>query len=114
MAKYLYVAPDLARTGIVETDLLEATTERHIVTLPIPFLQTLNMPLEDEAVRIAAVGVIFQPPTGLPGRRHRQLALELLRRGMRVWMHWPSEHAVERVDAERVRSFRRHAVAQSM
>jgi glycosyltransferase involved in cell wall biosynthesis/ubiquinone/menaquinone biosynthesis C-methylase UbiE len=114
MAKYLYVGPELTRTGVVESDLLESATERHIVTLAVPLLRRLDEPVEAQAARVGTDGVILQPPTGLLGAPHLRLARQLLRRGTRVWMHWPSEGVVERLDAERLRSLRRHAAAQSM
>ena len=34
-----------------------------------------------------------------------------LARGLRVWLHWPNEQAVESVDAERLHSLQRHRQA---
>lgn len=112
--RYLYVAADLARTGTVESDLLEPTTERHAVRLDVPLLRAVDESIVSQAADPVFAGVVIQPAMGLLEPRHLQLARRLLRSGRRVWLHWPAESAVECLDDERWRSMRRHTVARSL
>src|SRR5262249_57114832 len=53
-------------------------------------------------------GVVIGLASGLPDRRRLDLATRALDRGLRVWLHWPDEQAVEHIDRERLQSLRRH------
>jgi len=109
MARCLYLAPDLRQAGFVETDRLDGAVERQLVRLNRPLLRPIA---GDPLQQAGDHDVVFELTTGLATRRQLHLAGKLLNRNARVWFYWPSEGAVERLDRERWRSFRRHGAVQ--
>lgn len=110
MQRYLLVEPNLHSFGVLEEPKLELFTERHHFRLPaLPMSAVSSIAREIGAHNEA--GVIFSLTTGLPGRRHLQLAGHSLRRSRRVFFHWPYEEAIEVVDRERLGSLWRHWAA---
>ena len=111
MTEYLYIAPRGDAIASLTSDRLEDTTERHEITMnPGPMQPTANL-LDEVSRRNGFNGVVIAMNTGLPGRRELQIAGAALRRGLRVWLYWPGERAVEAVDDERLQSLRRHRLA---
>jgi glycosyltransferase involved in cell wall biosynthesis/SAM-dependent methyltransferase len=111
MTDYLYIPPRLDSVATVSTDLLDATTERHEVSLQLAPAQPSRNLLNEINGRNGFAGVVIAMNAGLPGRRELLLADAALRRGKRVWLHWPQERAVECVNRERLDSLRRHRLA---
>ena len=110
MQRYLLVEPNLHSFGVLEEPKLELFTERHHFRLPaLPMSAVSSIAREIGAHNEA--GVIFSLTTGLPGRRHLQLAGHSLRRSQRVFFHWPYEEAIEVIDRERLGSLWRHWAA---
>jgi hypothetical protein len=110
MQRYLLVEPNFRSFGVLEDPGLGLFTERHHFRLPtLPLSAASSIAAEigahDEA------GVIFSLTTGLPSRRHLQLAGYALRRSRRVFLHWPYEEAIEMIDRERLGSLWRHWAA---
>jgi len=111
MTDYLYIAPRGDGVAALTTDRLDATTERHELTLkPGPIKRTVN-PLDEVKRGTGVNGVVIAMGSGLPGRRELELAEAALRRSLRVWLYWPNERAVETVDGERLQSLHRHRLA---
>ena len=108
---YLYIAPDLQRSGLFDAASLASTTERHRVDLRPPPLTPMADQPSAEVSRSAADGVVFELASGLPSRQHLALIDQALRGGRRAWLFWPGEETVECVDDERLDSLRRHASA---
>ena len=107
-SRYLYVASRLDGVAIVSTDALSGTTERHQVLLDVGgFAATADVVGELGRHRGLA-GVVIALTNGVPDHARLRIAEAALRRGLRVWLHWPSEHAVECVDEERLQSLHRH------
>lgn len=86
---------------------LASTTERHQLDLPAPRLQPMT-DLPNELSRLRAAGAVLELATGLPYPPQLTLLDQVLRTGRRAWVFWPSEHAVECMDEERLDSLRRH------
>lgn len=105
MPNYLYVAPNLADTALISSDLLEATTERHNATLAVGPLKTLVNPRREVDLHGPIGGVVVEMERGWPGAAHLRFARFILGRKLRVWFYWPHEQAVECVDRERLRSY---------
>jgi glycosyltransferase involved in cell wall biosynthesis/ubiquinone/menaquinone biosynthesis C-methylase UbiE len=114
MARYLYVGSDLARSGVFESSALASAVERHMVPLTPPLLRPVDAGGLNRAIRSQVDGVVLQPSSGLLDLRQLDFARATLRAGKPVWLYWPSEQAVERLDDERWRSYRRHARAQKV
>jgi glycosyltransferase involved in cell wall biosynthesis/SAM-dependent methyltransferase len=111
MARYLYVASDLARIGVFETDLLDGTTERHQVALEIPPLRPDEQGVGTHVRRPDLSGAVVQAASGLLEPSQLRVARDVLHARKRLWVHWPSEGAVECVDDERLRSLWTHRLA---
>jgi len=114
MPRYLYVASDLSRIGVLETAALASTTERHLVPLEVPALRSSDAPIADLVSRDGFDGALLQLTCGAIGRGHLRTADGVLRAGRRLWLHWPAEGAVECVDAERLESLWRHCVGRAL
>lgn len=98
----------LGELGSVDDPRLDTTTERHRFALK-PVSQAFQGPVDEALERAPDVrGVIFEMDGGIVGRDRLGLIKQLLGRGMRVWLYWRAEDAVECVDAERLRSAWRH------
>jgi glycosyltransferase involved in cell wall biosynthesis/ubiquinone/menaquinone biosynthesis C-methylase UbiE len=112
VSEYLYVGPRADAVGTITTDALDATTERHHLTLGVDGMTTAN-PLDEINRRNGVAGVVIGLTSGIPDRARLGLAEAAFARGLRVWLHWPNEQAVERVDDERLQSLHRHRRAVS-
>ncbi len=108
MDSCLYVGPNLAAVAIVTEPGLAATTDRHKVPLRVPALTTNVDPLAELDRRGELLGVIIGMERGWAGSSHLRFASRVLKRGRRVWFHWPEESAVECIDRERLASCWRH------
>jgi glycosyltransferase involved in cell wall biosynthesis/ubiquinone/menaquinone biosynthesis C-methylase UbiE len=107
MSAYLYVSGHLDSSGRLDTSALENTTERHKIGLQRPPLGPagdLRGQLGDPAV----TGLVMEMAKGWAGRAQLSLAAAALRFGKPVWLYWPAEQAVERLDRDRLRSYWRH------
>ena len=117
MSEYLYFGPRLDGFSILTTEALAGTTERHRLVLGIADSMTAASPLD--AVRRAPRprepggidGIVIGMTSGVPDRQRLEIAEAALARGLRVWLYWQAEEAVECVDAERLRSLQRHRLA---
>jgi glycosyltransferase involved in cell wall biosynthesis/ubiquinone/menaquinone biosynthesis C-methylase UbiE len=117
MSEYLYFSPRLDGYSTLTTDALEGTTERHHVTLGVGDSMTAASPLD--VVRASnhtngqggISGIVIALTSGLPDRRRLEVIDAALTRGLRVWLYWPAEQAVECVDRERLESLERHRKA---
>ena len=106
-AEYLYVPPTLEGIAFIRSDALAETSERHQVSLDVGEV-TLGDPIRAIEERQRLGGVVIGLVTGLPDRGRLRIAAAALKRGLRLWLYWPHERAVECVDAERLASLRRH------
>ena len=104
---YLYVSQELAETGLIKDDRLASFTERQAISLQLPGLKHTADPLE-EMRRTEAAGIIIGLHQGWPGRKHLRLAQQVLRGKRSIWLYWPAETALERLDRERLDSYWRH------
>lgn len=107
-ARYLYIGPRMDVVGVISNDALAGTTERHRILLDVGVLAGTADPLGEIEQHPGIVGVIIGLASGLPDRAKLDVAQAALGRGLRVWLHWPNEQAVECVDAERLHSLQRH------
>src|SRR5262245_30318737 len=105
--EYLYVSPQ-RDVAVFSSDALDATSERHKVSLSIGSLTGGADPLDEIRKQKTVSGVVVGLTSGLPDRRRLRLLDAALSRGLRAWLYWPDEQAVECVDRERLRSLRRH------
>jgi glycosyltransferase involved in cell wall biosynthesis/SAM-dependent methyltransferase len=113
--RYLYVSPDLRKTAVIETDALDATTERQRLDLAEPRLRPAVGSVADQAARDGIQGVVFRLASGLPSSGQLEVMGAVLNGGgRRLWLHWSSERAIECVDEERFRSLRRHRAFVSL
>jgi glycosyltransferase involved in cell wall biosynthesis/ubiquinone/menaquinone biosynthesis C-methylase UbiE len=106
--EYLYILPGGDAAVPLSSERLALATERHHLALGVSSATNPMNPIE--ALRRAdnVGGVVVGMTAGVPDRPRLQLIAAALARGLRVWLYWPAEHAVEYVDAERFRSLRRH------
>ena len=111
MSDYLYISPRLDGVLMLATDALSQTTERHKVALGVGDAWTTANPLEAVNTRNGFEGVVIGLTSGIPDQARLDIATAALRRGKRVWLHWPQERAVECVNRERLDSLRRHRLA---
>ena len=110
MPRYLYVAADFAAAGLVETDRLTGATERQAVRLEAPRLEPIGSLTADSLRSRHVDGVVVQMSAGAPTRHQLRAAGRVLAAGSRLWFYWPSERAIECIDAERLRSLWTHWV----
>ncbi len=108
MDQYLYVAPNLGEVAVIGSDRLAATEDRHRVPLGTVYTAVCFEPLAELARRPDLKGVVISLDRGWPGISHLRFARRVLQRGLGAWLYWPREEAVERLDAERLSSYRRH------
>jgi glycosyltransferase involved in cell wall biosynthesis/ubiquinone/menaquinone biosynthesis C-methylase UbiE len=105
MDSCLYVAPNLgAATTVTEAGLSE-TTERHHLPIRLGPLTTCLDPAGELGRRPELLGAVVGMERGWPGSSHLRFAAAVLRQKRRVWFYWPSEQAVEVIDAETLASY---------
>jgi glycosyltransferase involved in cell wall biosynthesis/ubiquinone/menaquinone biosynthesis C-methylase UbiE len=107
-ARYLYIGPRLDVVGVITNEALAATTERHSIVLDVGVLTGTARVLDEIERHSDIAGVVIGLASGLPDRARLEIAQAALARGLRVWLHWPHEQAVESIDAERLQSLQRH------
>ncbi|HEX6216760.1 MAG TPA: hypothetical protein VFZ38_18120, partial [Vicinamibacterales bacterium] len=95
MAAYFYVAPNLGEVGTIDSDELAATEDRHKVSFTTPATAVCLNPREELPRRQTVSGVVIGLNRGWPGPAHLRLAAMARARGLRVWLFWPEEQAVE-------------------
>ena len=100
----LFVAPSLRAVATVTDPRLEATSERHKIQLAIPTTSAVADPL---SLVDGVDGAILGATRGFLDRAQMRFLEQVLARGKRAWVYWRAEEAIETVDAERLRSFRR-------
>ncbi|MBD2127309.1 methyltransferase domain-containing protein [Microcoleus sp. ZQ-A2] len=113
MQKYLYLAPPVEGwlVGVFGDDRLIQFTERHKIQLDLPSLQGITDPFQELERHENIEGVVIGLQRGWLGWTHLRLAQKALRLNRRVWLYWPKEDAIERVDEERLQSHWRHLFA---
>ena len=105
MDSCLYVASNLgAATTVTEAGLAD-TTERHHQAIRLGPLATCLDPLAELAKRSDLLGVIVAMERGWPGSSHLRFASAALKQRRRVWFYWPSEEAIEVIDADALGSY---------
>jgi glycosyltransferase involved in cell wall biosynthesis/ubiquinone/menaquinone biosynthesis C-methylase UbiE len=105
MNSCLYVASNLgAATTVTEAGLAE-TTERHHLPIRLGPLTTCLDPLGEIGRRPDLLGVIVAMERGWPGSSHLRFASAFLKERRRVWFYWPSEQALECIDAGTLSSY---------
>jgi hypothetical protein len=97
-----YITPSLDEFTVIDEPRLRDTTERHKIALQ-PSAPGRGAPPDE--VR----GIVLETEAGWPSRRQLSAAARALRKNQRVWLYWPKENVVECIDAERLRSWRRHS-----
>ena len=105
MASCLYVGPDLASIRIVSYEGLPETTERHRLEISRAPTKECFKPLDEFDRMPDLLGLIVEMERGWPGQSHLRMASKVLRRGRRVWFHWPNEDAIEVVDRSRLATY---------
>ena len=113
MARYLYIVPARGRAGFVDTESLAAATERHVARLEPSQLREQPLATGGDVLPADISGVVLQPLTGILGRQELKAASRVLASGHPLWVYWPSETTVERIDDEHLSSLRRHGIAQA-
>jgi glycosyltransferase involved in cell wall biosynthesis/ubiquinone/menaquinone biosynthesis C-methylase UbiE len=103
----LYLGPE-GQTGVVVDPGLEPTTERHKRQLSVQAFEFKGDPLAVLRGDPTLQGLVIEPPVGWPSQSALRLAGATLRMGRSAFLYWPKETAVERLDAERIRSYWRH------
>lgn len=111
MSEYLYIGPRLDSVSTLTTDVLAVTTERHHLVLGVGDAVTAANPIDEVRQRNGLEGVVISLTSGVPDRARLEIADAALKRGLRVWLSWPTEQAVECVDQERLQSLQRHRLA---
>jgi glycosyltransferase involved in cell wall biosynthesis/ubiquinone/menaquinone biosynthesis C-methylase UbiE len=108
MREYLYISPGADAVATLVTDALDATTERHHLVLAVGNeLRAVN-PLDEIHRGNGIAGVVIGLSSGIADRVRLDMVDAALARGLRVWLYWPGEQAVECVDDERLQSLQRH------
>ena len=109
-SSFLYVTQDLAESGSFRDDRLASYSERHACRLTVPRTKRTADPIR-ELTKSGAEGLVVALDQGWAGRKHLLLAKQVLELGRTMWLYWPAEDTVERVDRERLGSLWRHWVA---
>jgi len=111
MSEYLYVSPGLEGASHLTTDALSETTERHQLALGTSTVWIDPNPLHAVQQSNGIDGVVIGLAGGIPNDARLRIADAALSRGLRVWLYWPGEQAIECVDRERLESLKRHRYA---
>ena len=105
MDSCLYVASNLGAAATVTEPGLAATTERHHLAIRLGPMATCLDPIGELAKRTDLLGVIVAMERGWPGSSHLRFASAALKQGRRVWFYWPSEQAIEVIDADTLATY---------
>lgn len=105
MKRYVYAFGD--HVVLISAD-LSAVTERHKFEIEVADARTSGDPLTVLGTDSDLDGVIIGLQRGWLGRTHLKIARSALRMRRKVFVHWPREQAIERLDEERLASHRRH------
>ncbi|MFQ5655029.1 MAG: methyltransferase domain-containing protein, partial [Planctomycetota bacterium] len=108
--EFLRIDAESDSRDIFEHPDLAELTERHWIELPPVPAVASTKPVERLLAGSRIDGVVITLHRGLPFGPHLRLARRALAAGKRVWLWWPAENAVEEIDRERRRSYRRHWV----
>jgi glycosyltransferase involved in cell wall biosynthesis/ubiquinone/menaquinone biosynthesis C-methylase UbiE len=109
MSEYLYVGPRVDAVSLLTTDALAQTSERHHLILGTANdVLTGTNPLDAVRQRSGIDGVVIGLASGIPDHARLRIVEAALHRGLRAWLYWPAEQAVECVDRERLHSLRLH------
>jgi len=99
--RYLYTASGAG--GYFDEPRLAECVDRHRLQIERPSME----PLASSEPGRDARGLVLEMVYGWPNRLHLRMARDALRAGKAVWFYWPREGAVERIDFERLSSYRR-------
>jgi glycosyltransferase involved in cell wall biosynthesis/protein-L-isoaspartate O-methyltransferase len=109
--QYLYIGSDLRGSAVFSTGELSGETGRREIALDPGALTPTVDTIGELDRHQGASGVVIASTSGVIDRARLRLAKAALRRGLPVWLHWPHERAVERIDADRLHSLARLRVA---
>ena len=110
MTRYLYIGVGLDAAAVFSNDALDQATGRHRVALDPGPLAAVESPVVALG-RSGLSGVVIAAASGAIDRARLRLAKAAIRRGLRVWFHWPNEQSIEYVDGDRLRSLARLRLA---
>src|SRR5262245_13894932 len=103
---YLYSDSNLDKSGCLSAPGLAQATERHKIALQVPLLKPTTNVLS-EIGQHGVAGAVIEVYGGIPPLRTLEIAQTILGHGRKVFLHWPEENAVELLDHERLRSYRK-------
>lgn len=110
-AHYLVVSAALDSVGVLAEGELAAMTERHYFDLPIvQFKATQDV----TAAGQGTTGTIFLMDRGLPSRAQLAMMKTVLQMQSHIFMYFPTEKALERIDFERLGSLQRHHLVRAI
>src|SRR5262245_33720613 len=107
-SRYLYVGRGLDMIAVFAADALADTTERHRVVLDVGALVATSDVLRAVEEQPDIAGAVVAAASGIVDKARLRILSRALGRGLRAWLHWPVEEAVECIDAERLQSLERH------
>ncbi len=106
--RVLHVRPD-GRFAVVDEPRLATTSERHRIVIP-PAEQyaagDVEQALRDDA---SLAGLVVDMNRGCPTDEQLAVSRRVMAANRAVWLSWSDEGVVERLNAGRVSSYRRHA-----
>ena len=91
---YLLVDSALQSGSVIEDDRLTGLTERHKLELVVPIGEPIADPVQRVA-RDALAGLILCSDSGLVGRAGLTLLRQAIAQGVKVYVYWPQEQALE-------------------
>lgn len=101
--RYLCVDAAFNLIGRLHDNRLAGFTERHKAILKIDW--TDNGDIRKVSRNISEAGVVLVANEGWLGRPQIRFCRDMLRRGLKTYVYWPNEHAIEVVDEVKLRSF---------
>lgn len=106
---YLYVDHTLHAGGPVTAPALAAMSERHKAVLSPERTRPVSDPVQ-EALDMGAAGLVLALEVGWPGLPHLRTLGKAHKAGLKAYLYWPAEEAVETVPPLRMRSLYNHWV----
>ena len=100
--------------ALVDEPRLATTTERHRIVIPPAETYApgdLEAALRQDA---SLAGVVIDMNAGCPSRAQLTLIHRVMTMGRSVWLSWSDEGVVERLNGDRLTSYRRHAALLSV